>query len=37
MVIVFERVAGDRFPPSWLIHDDEAAILDAGDEADEGA
>jgi hypothetical protein len=37
MVVIFERVTGDAFPPGWLIHDDEAAILDdADDEADDG-
>jgi hypothetical protein len=26
-VVLFEHVVGGKFPPGWLIHDDERAIL----------
>ena len=29
-VIMFERIAGRAFPHSWIIHDDEEAILSGG-------
>jgi hypothetical protein len=34
-VVMFERITGGVFPPHWLVHDDEQAIL-AGSEAADG-
>jgi hypothetical protein len=30
-VIMFERITGGAFPHSWVIHDDEQAILSQGE------
>jgi hypothetical protein len=26
-VIIFERITGGQFPPNWIIHEDERAVL----------